>query len=102
MFGCVHAPAAAAGAARNASTSAVAPAFPRAATVCFGAAAPSITIPTATVGTTACTASRTDETVATYCAAVAAVGAGPIVRYARFGSCCASAAAYCANEAWPA
>ena len=98
MFGCVHAPVAVVGAARNASTSAVAPALPSAETVCFGATAPSITIPTAVVGTTACTASRTDETVVAYWAAVAAVGAGPIVRYARFESCCASDAAYCANE----
>ena len=45
MFGCVHAPVAAVGAARNASTSATAPAFPSAATVCFGAAAPSIDHP---------------------------------------------------------
>jgi alcohol dehydrogenase len=44
----------------------------------LGVTAPSIAIPTETAGRTACTASRTAETVATYCAAVAVVGAGPI------------------------
>ena len=94
-FVIVHAPVTGAGAGRNAivSGATLASARPRAATVAFGATAPSIAAPTTTPGAAVWTASRTAASAAPYEAAPAAFGAGVRISCCTFVACCTSATA---------